>query len=70
MSDVADLHSDTPGVRVTRRELARRLGSAALAGAATHTARPTIGQVLLEIGYGGTGHGLVPWIARHLWRWW
>lgn len=61
---------DAPDERMTRRERRGDLGRAALAGGVAYVGRPQIRTLLWHIGYGGTGHGLLPAIARRLLRWW
>lgn len=58
------------GIRLTRRELGMRFARALLAGGAAYAGRSAARSFLVEVGYGGTGHGALPALARRLFRFW
>jgi hypothetical protein len=62
--------SDGDELRLTRRELAGRLGRAIAAGGAAYLGRPVVRELLREVGFRGTGHGLIAAAARRAFRFW
>lgn len=72
--------SSSPGVgpdpdsdlalRMTRREFGLRLCRAFVAASGALAARPIVRQVVMNVGYSGTGRGLLAAIARRTLRFW